>query len=287
MRYKLFFSLVLSSTLLFSCNISGILDSSSQKSDFSEELYSDNILLSVEITGGIAGIYNRLVIEKNGIASFEDRARRSGKWKSQLSMAELADLDSMMSENDFFDLSEEYIDPQVADAFLYSIYYKSDTDSNLVNTDNFAAPDNLKNIIAELNKLVEKVKNNGLDFTLELSKTSFQIGDSVKFKFVFQNISSGELTLRFFDGQIFDFSVYAADSTPENKKLIWNWAADKAFTAALWQMNLQPGEVQQFEVTWNGKNNNKNFVSGEFITQAKLVSIPGGYSNFKNLQVRE
>ena len=119
-----------------------------------------------------------------------------------------------------------------------------------------------------------------------MNKTSFQIGDSVTFRLTFQNVSNSELNLQFNDGQIYDFVVYAADGSAENRRLIWNWGADKAFTLALWKITLQPGERKEYEISWDGTNNSGKKVAGDFVARAELVSTPGGQSNFVNLQVR-
>ena len=98
------------------------------------------------------------------------------------------------------------------------------------------------------------------------------------------NAGQDALTLHFYDGHIFDFLALEANGDPV---VIWNWAHDKAFTRALWDLTLQPGDSRSYQVSWDGTNNAGDAVTGGFIIRAELVSTPGGSPEQKTLTIRK
>lgn len=68
--------------------------------------------------------------------------------------------------------------------------------------------------------------------------------------------------------------------------LVWNWAQDKAFTLQIWSHELQPGATKSYSVTWDGKDNNGNFLQDAFTIRASLLSVPGGAPKKKALLLK-
>ncbi|MFQ5824746.1 MAG: BsuPI-related putative proteinase inhibitor [bacterium] len=239
-------------------------------------------LLFVEVTGGIAGVSQSLVVDEFGLALYADSFNPGAKWIIQLSPSELDSLTNLMLENNFFQLKSEYFDEQVEDAFNYSIFFSYQNQENTVKTNYFGAPDNLKRIIDGILQLKSKITNSGLDLKLELSRDEINIGEKVDLKLLITNSSDNPLTLQFSTGQIFDF--YAAQTINKegsDENVIWNWAHDKVFTEALWELVLEAGETKSYQVTWDGHNNTGKLVHGYFIIGAELPSIPGGSPEHK------
>ncbi len=272
------------SAWLTACDPIGVLQS--ENGNDQSELSSDEIL-RVRVTGGIAGVEQLLHVEEDGRAEFSDRTFTRTQATRQLQQSEVDDLTTLMSSNRFFELGDSYIDPNTADAFLYEITFRSGDESKTVTTDEIAAPSNLKGIVAGLNALIEKIKNNGLELTLALDRNQSGREDSTAMTLTVRNVLSRQLTLRFRDGQIFDFS--AAQTVPQSneEKIVWNWAHDRAFTQALWDMVLEPGQTEAYQVVWNGKSNDGQVLSGEFRIRAELVSLPGGATRPETLTISE
>lgn len=273
---------ILSLVILFitsyflACDFPSIFSGNNQLSGH-ENLTQD--LLSVEITGGIAGVNQRLVVDESGVAYFVDSFYPGAKWVVRLSPDELNGLISLFVSNNFFQLNTEYISGRVADAFFYIISFNLGNVTKTVTTDYFGAPENLKRIVDGLLQLKTRITNNGLDLKLELSQHEIVVGDKVDLKLLVTNSTDRPLTLHFSSGQIFDFyaliDVYYPNPI-DNDSLVWNWAHDKVFAAVLQDVMLEAGETRSYQVAWDGRDNSGNLVQGDFNIAAELVSIPGG-----------
>lgn len=246
----------------------------------------ENILV-VKITGGIAGINDRLEVSTSGRAIFVSSFQSGATWKIQLSPDELNSLTNLMIDNHFFELDSHYVDPQVADAFFYDITFSHKNQTKTVFTDHFGAPDNLKRIVEGLNALKTRITESAPALELLLSHSEIHSGDDVEMTLVVTNTRETSISLEFSSGQIFDFLATRIDATSNDSTLVWNWAHDKMFTQAIWKMTLAPGETKSFEIVWNGTDNSGNVVSGKFIIGAILVSIPGGRPAPKTLTIHK
>lgn len=227
-------------------------------------------LLEVEITGGIAGLSQQLTLFADGKAIFLD-AQTGARWVTQLPQAELLQLVALFNKNEYFSLDDRYVDPNVADAFYYTITFRDGEQVKTVTTDGLVAPETLKRILEGVMTLVERVRTNGLDLQIRLSRSEMVVGDSVVLTLLVTNVADTALTLHFSSGQIFDF--YARSVTGD---LLWNWAHDKAFTQILRELVLQAGESRSYRVTWNGVGNDGLHAIGHVRVGAELVSVPGG-----------
>ncbi|MCS6862423.1 MAG: BsuPI-related putative proteinase inhibitor, partial [Abditibacteriales bacterium] len=76
-------------------------------------------------------------------------------------------------------------------------------------------------------------------------KRQYAPGESVRMTLTLMNAGKRPVTLHFRSGQIFDFIV------KRGRVEVWRWSQDKAFTQALQDITLAPGETKRFEVTWD------------------------------------
>jgi len=288
MRTKIAFLLILSTIALFGCDFPNILSGSDDSRDPNgDENATADTLLYVHITGGFAGVNQTLLVRESGMASFTDSFRGGAEWRTQLSSNEIKDIKKLILTNGFLLLEEEqYSDPQVADAFFYDIQAFGGDESHRVLTDNFGAPDNLKNVVEGILELIESITERGLNLELMLGASEIEQGDTVELILRATNESSGTITLRFNSGQIFDFCAFR--HTPGvMDSLIWNWAHDQIFTQQLQEIELAAGESRSYKVEWGGRNNEGELVTGDFSISGKLMSLPGGATQRKFLQIVE
>jgi len=135
----------------FACNSASILGDDNK-----------GILLDVDITGGLPAVQQNLQADQSGNAHFTDSFRPGTVFTTQLTESELGSLKMQMSENNFFQLSDSYIDSLAADAFVYTIFYQEKDRSKTVRTDGISVPENLETILEEIIGLVALVTENGL-----------------------------------------------------------------------------------------------------------------------------
>jgi len=288
MRSKISYLLILSCLTLFACDFPGILSSSDDSRDpTGDENTTADTLLSVHITGGFAGVNQTLLVRESGMASFTDSFRGGAEWRTQLSSDEISDIKKLILTNGFLLLEEEqYSDPHVADAFFYDIQAFSGEESHRVLTDNFGAPDNLKNVVEGILELIDSITEGGLNLELLLSASEIEQGNTVELTLRVTNESPESITLRFNSGQIFDF--HAFKHTPGvMDSLVWNWAHDQIFTQQLQEIDLGAGESRSYMVEWDGRNNDGELVSGNLVIAGELVSLPGGTTPHKSFHISE
>jgi hypothetical protein len=282
MRKHIFVVLIpLLALWLSACDLPSILSGEEQSTNNDRNNSSTDNLLMVDINGGIAGVSQRLTVSENGRASFVDYSRANAKWTIELSDAELNDLVKLMLDNNFFGLNDQYIDPQVADAFIYAIKFTNNNQDKTVVTDYFGAPDNLKRIVDAIQTLVTRVTQNGLEFKLEVSRAQNSSAGKVDLKLTATNVTDRTLNLRFPTGQIFEFYAYqpVVETRPGfgvGDSLVWNWAHDKAFIQMISTLPLPAGESLSYQVTWDGRDNSGTALSGQVVLGAELLSTPGG-----------
>src|ERR1044071_3187036 len=79
------------------------------------------------------------------------------------------------------------------------------------------------------------------------SSTSFVMGESLRFDMEIQNRSNLSATLRFPDGQIYDF--YVLDAT--GSRVRWRWSDGMTFTQTPTELTFAPYSTKAYSVTWN------------------------------------
>jgi len=248
-------------------------------------------VITMGVTGGIAGVNRQLVIDSNGFVSLVDRYPDGPSFTDYLTAAEYAELQAKFLAADFFHLDDQYTEADVADAFYYDITYRSNGVSHRVVTDYFAAPTSLREIVDALNAVTENLTTNRLQLTLSTSADTLQHGQTVKLALTAKNLSDVLLTLQFRDGQIYDFYAeqFLPGTSPASRAFtkVWDWSHDKAFTQALRAITLLPGETLSYEIDWDGRDNSGQLLTGLFYVRADLVSVPGGSTRLVPLHINE
>lgn len=264
--------------LLFACDFPSILSEDTRSESNRREVGVVDTLLTVEITVGFAGVHQQLVVDQSGLAIFIDGFRANSQWTVQLTLSEVQALTALLLDNNFFGLRGPYIDPQVADAFYYKITFIHSRQRNTVITDRFGAPETLKRIVDGIVALQKRIIENGLSLKLEVKPLASDHGQ-FDLTLTVANVSSETIDLRFSTSQVFDF--YARKSGLEmspgrSNGGFWNWAHNKVFTQSLATISLPAGESLSYRVTWDGRDNAGDLLSGEVFIGAFLKSLPGG-----------
>lgn len=93
---------------------------------------------------------------------------------------------------------------------------------------------------------------------------------TMSFRVGVENRTAAETTLRFTDGQFFDIEV--ADRGGD---LVWRWSHDKAFTQALWDLELKAGESYARDADWDLiGNDGKPLSPGSYTARFVITSSP-------------
>ncbi len=275
---KFYFLLLSIALMVSSCDFPSILseDASNEESSTRHDSVADT-LLAVQITGSIAGVLQNLLVDESGLAVFTDNQQGNQQWTVQLSDAELRELIDLFAQNDFLSLRGPFVDPRVADAFFYRILFIQGNQRNTVFTDRFGAPEPLQRIVDGMVALKNRVTENGLSLKLDVKP----LAEDHKFDLtlIVTNVSNGPIDLRFNSSQIFDFYVRrpsTESSFNQSGGFLWHWSSDKVFAAVLSSISLLAGESLAYQVTWDGRDNAGNVLTGEVLIGATLKSVPGG-----------
>lgn len=258
-------------------------------------LSDQEVLISLQITGGFAGVNQRLTIFTDGLAFFEDYRPANVRFLNYLTLAEFSQLQALFQDNDFVHLDARYLDANAMDVLYYNITYRQNEASHQVATDYLSAPAGLREIIDSLNKIIQKLQFETLRLTLVTSADSLRHDELLTLKFSVTNVSGAPLTLYFADAQVFDF--FAFKSTEDISQWIslgagaatefWNWAHDKVFSAVLQTQTIYANETREYEIQWDGRDNTGAPLHGEYWVGAALLSTPGGSTPLVQVFVAE
>lgn len=111
----------------------------------------------------------------------------------------------------------------------------------------------------------------GLDVELVLNGSRFSRSDrEMPIDMTVTNPTSRTIVVPFRSGQQFDVEVV------RDGQVIWNWAHGRAYTQALSEMTMRPGDKQSYAARWNFQSNEGRRVApGRYTIRAILMSDTG------------
>lgn len=284
-------AILISAFAMSGCGRSNLFEATENKQTDSVFKPSGETAIAMEVTGGLAGIYQNLTIDANGYARYVD-SQRGGQVAAALTAEEFGSLVTLFLQNDFLHLNDRYVQENTADAFNYDVYFNFAGSSKRVITDNLEAPANLRAVIARLTEAAEKLSASALTLELVLDRELLQAGESVTLTLTAANNTSQPLPLNT-GGQKFDFFAFPAAAltlAPQMQLQLpepaWRWSFERAFIAIVEKTTLAPGEALQYSVTWDGKGNNGEQLEGAYFIGAQLVASPGGMTALRELRIQ-
>jgi len=280
--------LFLVAALFIGCNDASLFSpTDEEKLDSKLDGPSGQTIIEMQITGGLAGVNQQLLIDANRFVQFVDRRFPGGQIETVLTTEELNRLLKVFVEKDFVHMKPQYIDPNVTDAFNYRVIYRYSGANKQVDTDHFGAPAELRVIVNQLLNLTKPL--GGLTLEFKTSAEQLKHGEKLTLTLTATNRRAAPIALNYSSGQKYDFFAASAAAGINNRvatqSLLWNWANDKAFILILGNETLQPGESRAFSAEWDGRNNKGELLEGEFALGSRLVSQPGGYSDLRKVIV--
>lgn len=285
-------AILISAFVISGCGRSNLFEATENKQTDSVFKPSGETAIAMEVTGGLAGIYQNLTIDANGYARFVDAQRGGGQIAAALTAEEFGSLVTLFLQNDFLHLNDRYVQENTADAFNYDVYFNFAGSSKRVITDNLEAPANLRAVIARLTEAAEKLSASALTLELALDRELLQAGESVTLTLTAANNTSQPLPLNT-GGQKFDFFAFPAAAltlAPQMQLQLpepaWRWSFERAFIAIVENTTLAPGEALQYSVTWDGKGKNGEQLEGAYFIGAQLVASPGGMTALRELRIQ-
>lgn len=111
----------------------------------------------------------------------------------------------------------------------------------------------------------------GLDVELVLNGSRFSRSDSrMTIDMTVTNPTSRTIVVPFRSGQQFDVEVV------QDGHVVWNWAHDRAYTQALSEITMRPGDKQSYAARWNFETNDGRRVPpGRYTVRGILMSDTG------------
>ena len=249
----------------------------------------DDAFVQLRISGGIAGVDWRLLIFDNGkIMYFQDYPRQ-GFVQDRLPADEIGRIRATFIENDFFQLNERYLTEGAADLFFYHVTFREGEQSHAVLADDLAAPPSLKAILDVLRKQIDRLQSLPLQLTLLVPSDTVKSGQPIPLKLRIENQATHPIKITFPNTQQFDFyavaaeAVQKADLFPLTK--LWRWAEGREFLMVIRELNFQGGQVQEMQITWDGRDSSGQPVTGGVWLGAELTGYPGGGTPLKKLVI--
>jgi len=281
------FILLLAAAFVWSCSNANLFSSNDdEKLERTPDGPSGQTIIEMQISGGIAGVNQQLLIDANRYVQFIDQRGQAGQIETVLPADELNRLIKLFVEKDFLHMQPQYLDGRVADAFNYRVIYRYSGANKQVETDYFGAPAELRSIVDNLLNLTKPL--NGLALEFKTSAVQLRHGEKLTLTLTVTNRNTAPLTLTYSSGQKFDFFATAAPAATSRvpaQAFLWNWAYDKAFIAIVIEETLQPGESRTYSAEWDGRSNKGDLLEGEFWLGSRLVGQPGGYTALRRVVI--
>ena len=274
------FLIFISSAIFVSCDTINIFDSNSNHNKNIFQPTDDQEFLTVNISGGFAGIKESIHIFANGQAILKTQYAEK---RTILLQKETNDIAAVFIANHFFTLKPKYI-KGVADAFFYDIYFTDGKNENTVRTDAFDTPANLAVIIEEILQIKERILNDGIKFELKLDKTHLAENDSVQITLTMTNTTNKPIELTFPSSQLFDIIVYDKPWA-DQRRIVWNWAHNLGFLMVVTKHTLAPDDPLSETMVWRGQDNEGARVHGTFYVSGKFMSSRGGETQAVRINV--
>jgi hypothetical protein len=279
--------LLLAAAVMSSCSNANLFSSNDdEKFDQRLDGPSGQTIIEMQITGGLAGVNQQLLIDANRYVQFIDQRGQAGQIETVLPAEELNRLIKLFAEKDFLHMQPQYLDGRVADAFKYRIIYRYSGANKQVETDYFGAPAELRSIVDHLLNLMKPL--NGLALEFKTSAAQLRHGAKLTLTLTVTNRNATPLSIVYSSGQQFDFFATAAGAATSRvpaQAFLWNWAYDKAFIMILIEETLQPGESRTYSTEWDGRSNKGDLLEGEFWLGSRLVGQPGGFSALRRVVI--
>lgn len=103
---------------------------------------------------------------------------------------------------------------------------------------------------------------------IKANKSSYDLGQSIKFQYAIRNQTSQPITYRFSSSKHYDLWVTLGD------KEVYRLSHGKVYLTMMTQMTLKPNETKTFDICWNQKDNDQNQVGpGAYMVHAQLTPI--------------
>ncbi len=272
----------ISSPIFISCDTINIFDSNSNHDKNIFQPTDDQEFLTVNISGGFAGVKESIHIFADGQAILKTRYAEK---RTLFSQKETNDIAAAFIANQFFSLKPKYI-KGVMDAFFYDIDFTDGQRKNRVQTDAFDIPANLAVIIEEIQQIKERILEDGIKFELKLDKTHLAENDSVQITLTVTNTTETDkpIELTFSSSQLFDIIVYDKPWV-DQRNIVWNWAHNLGFLMVVTKHALAPDEPLSETLVWRGQDNEGKRVHGTFYVSGKFMSSRGGETRAVRIQV--
>lgn len=276
MKHRLLFFLL--ALLVGGCNNSHLFSPSEQENKLDPfDGPSATAIIEMQVTGGFAGVNQQLQIFTNRYTQYIDLPQ-TRQLAAALSNEEYSGLIALFVEKDFLHMQPSYLDANVADAFHYRLTFRYSGTTKQVETDYLSAPSALQGLVGRLREVSDWLSHS-LKLELQVSDDTLRHGEKLLLTLSATNQSANSLTLKFRNGQIYDFfAATPAKITAFPPSAVWNWAHDQYFIQVLGSGTLQAGETRTYSVEWDGRSNNGELLVSEFWLGGRLVSLPGGYT---------
>jgi flagellar hook assembly protein FlgD len=130
---------------------------------------------------------------------------------------------------------------------------------------------------------IERPPAEQVEFTLSTPRQVYAVGQEVPFEMRLRNRGDRPVTLTFPTGQDFDIVVRNAAGMT-----VWRWSEGRAFTQALRDVTLAPGEERRFSATWDQQTSDGRQVDpGTYQATATLTVSEPVQSNTVGFRIEE
>jgi len=235
------------------------------------------IMVRAVIGNDPAHPWQTMEIRDDGLATVRGHRQYQEK-RTRLSGQEVRILTEQFVQKKFMQMPERLVDKSNFSPAYYEIAFCTGLDSNKVYTNDLVNNASLAQLLSLLDATVERVIDDGLEFTLQLSQPAVLSGGSTVLQLKVRNRASTPLLLSFSSGQLYRFivqpSAYAQTGVRQEVSTLNQ--ATRESVPAMTEGLLHSGEQISYAFPWDGRTAMGSREAGTVLVSAELLSIPGG-----------
>lgn len=289
-------TVLLSLTLLLplSCQRSNIFDAKPE-APIRHPIFgsSGEAVIALEVMNRQQTVERALTIESNGFVRYLDARFFEGQATSALSAQEYGNWLAMFLEKDFLHLAERYENAAAMNNTRYRLLFKHGGFEKNMLTDSVSAPASVREILTRCAQYMANMRENALQLLLTASRDTLAPGEEVQFKLAVTNpharpvqLLKGEHFVEFFllaPAQLEQQGRNAGELAPR----VWQESAGSTQIHPTQSLEFAAGTRLEFETDWNGRSSAGVLLHGTYLLAARLATIPGGITAWRQIHVRQ
>ena len=253
---------------------------------------SGEAVIALEVTGREQTLERALTIASNGFVRYREARRFEGQATSALSPLELGNWLALFLEKDFLHLAARYESATAPSALRYRLTFKRGSLEKNMLTDSVSAPASVQQILARCSQYMAAIRNTAVQLSLTASRDTLAHGEEARLTLTVKNPHAQPVQL--LKGEpLAEFFVVAPAQLEQQEReegdratYVWRESLSLDQVHLAQSLELAAGAQLEYGTSWNGRSSAGVSLAGAYLLAARLATIPGGVTAWRQIYVK-